>query len=119
MPTVGTVYTDGAVRIIARATLVQFGDRLRGHRDHAAVVGALSAWYYEVRKSVWKSPADVRAGFATASFIGSGRVVFNIKGNSYRLIVDIDYSRRIVFIKWLGSHKDYDRIDARTVQYGN
>jgi mRNA interferase HigB len=56
-------------------------------------------------------------GYGSASIVGAERVVFNIKGNDYRLVTAIDYRRGIVFIKWLGAHKDYDKIDARTVQY--
>ena len=61
----------------------------------------------------------MKRAYANASIIGSERVVFNIKGNSYRLVAAVDYQRQVVFIKWLGSHADYDRIDVRTVQYGN
>ncbi|MGO9449722.1 MAG: type II toxin-antitoxin system HigB family toxin [Candidatus Binataceae bacterium] len=62
---------------------------------------------------------EVRQSYATASIVSGDRVVFNIKGNDYRLITAIDYGRQTVFIKWIGTHRDYDKIDARTVQYGD
>ena len=65
------------------------------------------------------STADVKRAYGTASIISSDRVVFNIKGNDYRLVTAIDYARRVVFIKWVGSHREYDKIDAKTVQYGD
>ena len=80
---------------------------------------ALEAWYHEVRRATWKMPADVKRSYATASLVGSDRVVFNIKGNSYRLVVAVHYRRAIVFIKWFGSHAEYDRIDVEKVDYGD
>jgi mRNA interferase HigB len=62
-------------------------------------------------------PADVKASYANASIVGSDRVVFNIHGNAYRLVTAIDYCRQVVFIKWLGTHADYDNIDVNTVKY--
>ncbi len=59
----------------------------------------------------------MKASYANASIVGAGRAVFNIKGNAYRLVVAVDYQRAIVFIKWLGTHKEYDAIDVRTIQY--
>lgn len=105
------------MRIIARNTLVRFIARLAGHNDQRAVKGALDSWFQEVRKAEWKSSADVKANYANASIVGADRVVFNIKGNSYRLVAAVDYRRGIVFIKWIGTHADYDRIDVRTVKY--
>ena len=107
------------MRVIARSTLSRFLGTLAGRKDRAAVKAALDAWYYEVKSAAWSSPAEVKRAYANASIIGSERVVFNIKGNSYRLVAAIDYQRQAVFIKWLGSHADYDRIDVRTVQYGD
>jgi mRNA interferase HigB len=107
------------MRVIARSTLSRFIGTLAGRKDRAAVKAALDAWYYEARSATWRSPAEVKRAYANASIIGSERVVFNIKGNSYRLVAAVDYQRQAVFIKWLGSHADYDRIDVRTVQYGD
>jgi len=61
----------------------------------------------------------VTQAYANASIVGNDRVVFNIKGNAYRLVAAIDYQREIVFIKWLGTHVEYDKIDVKTVKYGN
>jgi mRNA interferase HigB len=108
-----------AVRLYSRNTLTRFVAGLRGHKDQLAVEAALDAWYHEVNRAEWQSSMDVKASHANASIVGSDRVVFNIKGNSYRLVAAIDYERQAVFIKWLGTHREYDRIDVRTVQYGN
>lgn len=70
-----------------------------------------------VLRAEWKNSSDVKANYASASIVGAERVVFNVKGNAYRLVAAVDYRRAIVFIKWLGTHKDYDAIDVRTIQY--
>jgi mRNA interferase HigB len=106
------------MRIIARRTLLQFVASKAGHKDQPAVKAALDAWYAEVRKASWKGASDVRRHFATASIVSSDRIVFNIKGNDYRLIVAVDFARSIVWIKWLGTHKAYDAIDVREVEHG-
>lgn len=79
----------------------------------------MDSWFHEVQRADWKNPADVVKSYANASIITDERVVFNIKGNDYRLVVAIDYSRQLVFIKWLGSHTEYDKIDVKTVKYAN
>jgi mRNA interferase HigB len=107
------------MRIIARKTLRDFVESLRGTKDHRAVKSAVDAWFHEVQNADWQTPADVLESYANASIVGGGRVVFNIKGNAYRLVVAIDYRRQIVFIKWLGSHSAYDKIDVKTVKYGD
>lgn len=107
------------MRIIARKTLRDFVESLRGNRDQNAVKSALDAWFHEVQSSDWHTPADVTKAYANASIVGSDRVVFNIKGNAYRLVVAVDYQRQIVFIKWLGTHAQYDKIDVRKVRYGD
>ncbi len=106
------------MRIIARKTLREFIESLRGSKDQKAVKSALDAWFHEVQSAEWKAPTDVSRHYASASIVGD-RVVFNIKGNSYRLVVAADYRRQIVFIKWLGTHAAYDKIDVRTVKYGD
>ena len=106
------------MRIIARRSLKTFLDTRTRHRDWPALKAALDAWYGEVKKVEWSSMADVKWLYATASIISADRVVFNIKGNSYRLVAAIDFEKAIVFIKWIGAHADYDKIDVRTVQYG-
>lgn len=105
-------------RIIARSTLIRSIESLAGHKDDRSVDAAISSWFHEVQRAEWKNSAGVKASYAQASIIGADRVVFNIKENSYRLIVSIDFQRSIVFIKWLGTHAAYDKIDAKTVRYG-
>lgn len=107
------------MRIIARKTLKQFVERLRGGHDQRAVKTALDSWFHEVQRADWNSPADVVRAYRNASIVGPDRVVFNIKGNDYRLVVAIHYRLQIVFIKWIGTHAEYDKIDVRKVQYGN
>jgi mRNA interferase HigB len=107
------------MRIIARKTLRQFVQGLKGNKDQKAVKSALDAWFHEVLRADWKSPADVLKVYANASIVGPDRAVFKVKGNSYRLVVAINYLHQIVFIKWIGSHAEYDEIDVKTVRYGH
>lgn len=107
------------VRVIARRTLLAFVQSLSGQQGQKAVKAALDAWFHEALRAGWRSSAEVKASYGNASIVSSDRVVFNIKGNDYRLVTAIDYRRRIVFIKWIGSHREYDRIDVRTVHYGD
>ena len=80
---------------------------------------ALKAWIYEVRYTEWDNPSELKFKYRNASIISSKRVVFNIKGNDYRLIVDIEYKLKIVFVVWFGTHEEYDETDAKTVNYDN
>jgi len=105
------------MRIIARRTLREFVASRAGHKDQSALKSALDAWFEEVRKARWKSTADVKRHYATASVVSAERAVFNVRGNRYRLIVSVDFEKQIVWIKWLGTHRDYDRIDAEKVQH--
>lgn len=107
------------MRVIARKTLRRFIESLKGNKDQRAVKAALDAWFQEARQAEWKNPADVVKAYANASIVGPERVVFNIKGNDYRLVVAIHYRLQIVFIKWIGSHAEYDKIDVKTVRYGH
>ncbi|SRR6266851_9232977 len=106
------------MRVIARSTLTKSVETLSGRKQQSAVKAALDAWFHEAERADWRTPADVKKNYAAASIVGD-RVVFNIKGNDYRLVAAIDYTRRTVFIKWLGSHAEYDKIDARRVCYGD
>ena len=105
--------------IIARRTLRSFINERVGHNDQPALKSALDAWFAEVSKSNWNSAADVKRLYATASVISADRIVFNIKGNAYRMVVSVDFEKAIVWIKWVGTHKDYDRINVKEVRYGN
>ena len=97
------------MRIIARKTLRQFWKR------HPAAREPLLAWYREVEHENWDTPAKVKAKYGSASIIGTDRVVFNIKGNDYRLVVRVDYAYRIVYVRFVGTHADYDRVDVKEV----
>lgn len=105
------------MRIIARRTLREFVRSRAGRKDQAALKAALDAWFDEVRKAKWTNTADVKRLYATASVVTADRIVFNIKGNDYRLIVSVDFEKSIVWIKWIGIHKDYDLIDVKEVKY--
>ncbi|HKN12406.1 MAG TPA: type II toxin-antitoxin system HigB family toxin [Candidatus Binatus sp.] len=104
---------------MARRSLLQFAESLKGQQSQKAVRAALDAWFREVHRAKWRSPTDVKRDYGAVSIVGSNRVVFNIKGNDYKLVTGINYRRQIVFIKWIGSHRDYDKIDARTLKYGD
>ncbi|MBV8118336.1 MAG: type II toxin-antitoxin system HigB family toxin [Alphaproteobacteria bacterium] len=103
------------MRVIARRTLREFVESRAGYADQPALKAALDAWFAEVRRATWSSTADVKRLYRTASIIASNRIVFNIRGNAYRLVVAVDFEKGIVWIKWLGTHRDYDRIDVREV----
>jgi mRNA interferase HigB len=75
----------------------------------------LLAWHGHTLRAVWREPADVKADFGSASILKEGRIVFNIGGNKYRLVTSINYPYGIVFIKFIGTHKQYDAIDAQTI----
>ena len=79
---------------------------------HKETKNQLEAWYYEVKNSNWNNPIEVKEKYGTASIIGVNKVVFNIKGNRYRLVTKINYQMKTVYIKFIGTHKDYDKIDV-------
>src|SRR6266702_554895 len=107
------------MRIIARRSLREFVAGLSGRKDQPAVKATLDAWFDEVSTAVWKNTADVKRRYATASIVNAERVVFNIKGNDYRLVVAVDFEKGIVWIKWIGTHKAYDKIDVTEVRHGS
>lgn len=98
------------MKVIAISTLRRFWQR---HPDSEQ---PLKAWYDEAKHATWSAPQDIRNRYASASFVGRNRVVFNIKGNDYRLIVAIAYRFQAAYIKFIGTHAEYDRIDAATVE---
>lgn len=98
------------MRIVAIRTLKDFW---KGHPDAEQ---PLKAWYDEARAAAWTSPQDIKDRYASASFVGGNRVVFNIKGNDYRLIVAVAYRFQAVYIKFIGTHAEYDKVDAATVE---
>ena len=103
------------MRIIARKTLKDFAESLQGSKDHKAVKAALDAWFHEVQPADWQGPGDVIRSYANASIVGNDRVVFNIKGNTYRVVVAVKYDFHAVYVRFIGTHAEYDRIDATTI----
>ena len=100
------------MRIIARSALQAFREENPEYQD--AKEPAL-AWYRHVLHADWRSPVDVKRDFGNASILKDGRAVFNIAGNKYRLVVWINYAYRIVYIRFIGTHIQYDKIDAQTI----
>ena len=78
---------------------------------------AIRSWIYEVRFSDWNNAAELRAKYKNASIISSKRVVFNIRGNSFRLVTDIEYQLKIVYVVWFGTHNEYEKIDVKDLNY--
>lgn len=76
----------------------------------------LKAWHEEAKGAHWKAPQDIKGRYRSASFVGNNRVVFNIKGNDYRLIAAVAYRFEAIYIKFIGTHAEYDRVDASTVE---
>lgn len=97
------------MRIISIRTLREFW------QCHAEAEQPLKAWYKEAGDAAWGGPADIKMRYPSADILPGNRVVFNIKGNSYRLIIKIHYNRQIVYIRFVGTHAEYDKVDATTV----
>jgi mRNA interferase HigB len=98
------------MRVISKATLVEFWQM------HPASRHALQTWFEDASRAKWRSPQDIKLRYVSASFVSSNRVVFNIKGNDYRLVVAVAYRFGAVYIKFLGTHQQYDAVDAATVE---
>ncbi len=84
-------------------------------KKHPDVADALKAWEKETKHAHWQTPTDIKARYRSADILPDNRVVFNIKGNHYRLVVKIHYNRGIVYIRFVGTHVEYDQIDAETI----
>ncbi len=97
------------MRIISRKILREFWAK------HADAQQALQAWYHDAKRARWKTPADIKKVYRNASIVANNRVVFNIKGNDYRLVVAIQYQTGIAYIRFVGTHNEYDKIDAATI----
>ena len=97
------------MRIITKKRLREFYERYKDTEQ------SLLSWYREVEKEDWDTPAEVKEKYRSASILGESRVVFNIKGNKYRLVVKIKYEYRVVYIRFVGTHAQYDAIDAEEV----
>ena len=94
------------MRIVSRKALREFWEQ----SDHQDAEAPLRAWYKEAKKSDWATPAYIKAQFRSASFLANNRVVFNIAGNKYRLIVWVDYPAHVMLVRFIGRHKEYDAI---------
>ena len=97
------------MNVVARKTLQAFWTR------HPKAEGPLKSWYEHVRAADWRSPQDVKNDFRSVDFVGDNRVIFDIGGNNYRVVVRISYTFKQVFVKFVGIHAEYDRIDAANV----
>jgi mRNA interferase HigB len=100
------------MRIIALATLKAFAATSPKFADSRE---PLLAWYRQTLRADWSTPADVKTAFGNASILKDGRVVFNIAGNKYRLVVWINYPYRVVYVRFIGTHAQYDRVDAQSI----
>jgi mRNA interferase HigB len=97
------------MRVIALKTLRDFWEK------HPQAEIPLRAWYALASRADWRNPADIKAAYRNASFLANNRVVFNIKGNDYRLVVAMRYDKGIMFVRFVGAHREYDRINAEEV----
>lgn len=97
------------MRVIAKKTLREFW------KKHEDAEQPLKAWFDETSKANWYGPRDIKADYPSASFLAENRVVFNIKGNTYRLIVKINYKYEMVWIRFIGTHAEYDKINANKI----
>ena len=99
------------MRVIAKSSLQRFWER----PGCADARGPLHSWYVETLRATWRTPQDIKSRYASASICGNNRVVFNVGGNKCRLVVEIQYQADIVWVKFAGTHAQYDRIDVETV----
>lgn len=97
------------MRVIAKSTLVAF------YQKHPDAEEPIKAWHKEAEHAHWKTTSDIKARYRAADFIAGNRVVFNIRGNRYRLVVKIHYNTRIVYVRFVGTHKAYEKIDAESI----
>lgn len=97
------------MRVIAKKILREFW------KKHTDSEEQLKSWYKEASRAKWSDPTDIKKEYIKASILKGSRVIFNIYGNKYRLVVEINYKRQWVFIRFIGTHKDYDRIDANKI----
>jgi mRNA interferase HigB len=104
----GALY-NAVMRIIALKTLRAFWEQ------HPDVQQALQAWYRDAKRATWRAPADTKRVYRNVSFVGNNRVVFNIMGNRYRLVVAVQYQYGVIYVRFVGSHQDYDKIDVSTI----
>lgn len=99
------------MRIIAFRTLREFFEK----PEYTDSETSLRAWYHDTKIAEWKSSNELKRQYKSASILGEGRVVFNIKGSDYRLVVAIDYEFQVIFVRFIGTHKQYDKINVKTI----
>ena len=97
------------MRVISKKPLREFWE------SHADAKAALQAWYEDAERAQWRTPDDIKRSYGNASIIGDNRVIFNIKGNDYRLVVRIHYDRGYIYVRFIGTHSEYDGIDAERI----
>ena len=85
------------------------------YKKHNETKSQLEAWHHETKNAEWKNPQEIKQKYASASIIGDNRIVFKIKGNKYRLVTKINYQMKIVYIRFVGTHKEYDKINAEEI----
>jgi mRNA interferase HigB len=100
------------VRILSKRTLREFWESSPKYGD---AEDPLKSWYREAKQAIWLTPADVKEQYRNASILKNNRTVFNIAGNKYRLVVEINYALQIIFIRFVGTHQDYDAVDVETI----
>jgi mRNA interferase HigB len=99
------------MRVIAFRTLREFYEK----SEYSDSEISIRSWYHDAKTADWRNSNELKQQYVNASIVGEGRVVFNIKGNAYRLVVAIDYEFQVIFIRFIGTHKQYDKIDAKTI----
>ena len=102
------------MQILSRKALRDYWEAYQG-ADQPALEQALKAWYREVKQARWSNANELKQKYRGASILKKGRVVFNICGNKFRLVVGVNYSVKVVYIKWVGTHTEYDDINAEEV----
>jgi mRNA interferase HigB len=97
------------LRVIAKKILRDFWQK------HSDSEQQLKSWFLEANKAQWKNSNEIKLEYPSASILGNNRVVFNIKGNNYRLIIKVNYQYQIIWIRFIGTHAEYDKIDANEI----
>lgn len=111
MTIMGTYCIISGMRVIARSTLKEFYET----PNYGDSKDSLEAWYHEAKRASWNSWEDIKEKYGSASILKNNRVVFNIHGNKYRLVVRINYEAQVIYIRFIGTHKDYDNINAEEI----
>lgn len=96
-------------RVVSKRTIREFWEKYADAKEY------LQTWYQTVKAAEWKTPNDIKEFYATISILKNSRVVFNIEGNNYRLVAKINYDKQWLFIRFIGTHEEYDKIDASTI----